>query len=100
MGKAYGLKQAYTRAVHQLTVHYNKDPEQITEGELEEYFLYRKNESEWAPKTLNLCYCAIRFYYLYVVERDWKLLTILKSQKEERVPEIPSYETRLSRNLS
>jgi len=30
---------------------------------------------------------------LYVVERDWKLLTILKSQKEERLPEIPSYET-------
>jgi len=46
MGKAYGLKQAYTRAVQQLTVHYNKDPEQITEGELEEYFLYRKNENE------------------------------------------------------
>jgi integrase/recombinase XerD len=92
-GKSLRTQQAYTRAVHQLTVHYNKDPEQITEGELEEYFLYRKNESEWAPKTLNLCYCAIRFYYLYVVERDWKLLTILKSQKEERLPEIPSYET-------
>jgi site-specific recombinase XerD len=92
-GKSLRTQQAYTRAVHQLTVHYHKDPEHITEEELEEYFLYRRNESEWAPKTLNLCYCGIRFYYLYVVERDWKLLTILKSQKEERLPEIPAQET-------
>ncbi len=92
-GKSLRTQQAYTRAVHQLTVHYHKDPEHITEEELEEYFLYRRNESEWAPKTLNLCYCGIRFYYLYVVERDWKLLTILKSQKEERLPEIPAHET-------
>ena len=53
MGKAYGLKQAYTRAVHQLTVHYNKDPEQITEGELEEYFLYRKTKANGLPKPLT-----------------------------------------------
>jgi integrase len=92
-GKSLRTQQAYTRAVHQLTVHYNKDPEHITEEELEEYFLYRRNESEWAPKTLNLCYCGIRFYYLYVVEREWKLLTILRSQKEERLPEIPAQET-------
>jgi site-specific recombinase XerD len=92
-GKSERTQQAYTRAVHQLTVHYKKCPERITEEELEEYFLYRRNESEWAPKTLNLCYCGIRFYYEYVLQRDWKLLTILKSQKEEQLPEIPSNET-------
>jgi site-specific recombinase XerD len=92
-GKSERTVQAYTRAVHQLTTHYKKDPEFITEEELEAYFLYRRNESEWAPKTLNLCYCGIKFYYQYVLHRDWKLLTILKAQKEERLPEIPSKET-------
>ena len=92
-GKSERTVQAYTRAVHQLTTHYKKDPEFITEEELEAYFLYRRNESEWAPKTLNLCYCGIKFYYQYVLHRDWKLLTILKAQKEERLPEIPSKKT-------
>ena len=92
-GKSERTVQAYTRAVHQLAKHYQRAPEFITEEELETYFLYRRNESEWVPKTLNLCYCGIRFYYQYVIGRDWKLLTILKAQKEERLPEIPSNET-------
>jgi hypothetical protein len=68
MKRVNGLKQAYTRAVHQLAVHYHKDPECITEKELEDY-------------------------YLYVIEREWKHLTILKAQKEERLPEIPAQES-------
>jgi site-specific recombinase XerD len=92
-GKAERTIQAYTRAVHQLKSHYRKEPDLITEAELEDYFLYRRNESDWAPKTLNLCYVGIRFYYRHVLDRDWKLLTILKSQREQRLPHIPSTET-------
>ena len=61
-GKSERTVQAYTRTVHQLAKHYQRAPEFITEEELETYFLYRRNESEWAPKTLHLCYCGIRFY--------------------------------------
>ena len=69
-GKSERTQAAYTRAVHQLETHYKKDPALITEDELEEYFLYRRNESEWAPKTLRLCYYGIRFYYQFVLKTD------------------------------
>ncbi len=92
-GKSERTQQAYTRAVHQLKNHYKKDPVLITEEELEDYFLYRRNESEWAPKTLRLCYYGIRFYYQFVLNIDWNLFLILKAQKEERLPEIPTKET-------
>ena len=92
-GKAERTIQAYTRAVRQLKDFFQKQPDFITEQELEDYFLYRRNESNWAPKTLNLCYVGIRFYYRVVLDRDWKLLTILKSQREQRLPQIPSTET-------
>ncbi len=92
-GKSERTQQAYTRAVHQLKNHYKKDPVLITEEELEDYFLYRRNESEWAPKTLRLCYYGIKFYYQFVLNTDWNLFLILKAQKEERLPEIPSKET-------
>lgn len=92
-GKSERTQQAYTRAVHQLKTHYKKDSAFINEEELEEYFLYRRNESEWAPKTLRLCYYGIKFYYKFVLNTDWNLFSILKAQKEERLPEIPTKET-------
>ncbi len=95
-GKSERTQEAYTRAVRQLTEHYNKNPELISEEELEEYFLYRRNESHWASKTLRLCYYGIRFYYQFVLKTDWCLFSILKAQKEERLPEIPTREAILS----
>ncbi len=84
-GKSENTQEAYTRAVRQLTEHYRKDPALINEEELEEYFLYRRNESKWAPKTLRLCYYGIRFYYQVVGNIEWNLFSILKVQKEERL---------------
>ena len=92
-GKSERTQEAYTRAVRQLKEHYKKDPALISEDELEEYFLYRRNESQWAPKTLRLCYYGIKFYYQAVLNTEWNLFLILKAQKEERLPEIPTKET-------
>ena len=39
----------------QFKIHSGRGPEFITGEELETYILYRRNESELAPKTLNLC---------------------------------------------
>ncbi len=36
-------QEAYVRAVRQLAAHYHKSPEQITEEELRQLFLYNKN---------------------------------------------------------
>ena len=91
-GKSERTQEAYTSAVRQLKEYYEKDPELISEEELEEYFLYRRNESKWASKTLRLCYYGIRFYYQSVLNVDWNLFLILKAQKEERLPEIPTKE--------
>jgi site-specific recombinase XerD len=92
-GKSERTQEAYTRAVRQLAEHYGKEPQLINEQELEEYLLYRRNESRWASKTLRLCYYGIRFYYQFVLNNDWNIFLILKAQKEERLPEIPTKET-------
>ena len=92
-GKSERTQEAYARAVRQLRDYYQKDPSLIGEEELEQYFLYRRNESQWAPKSLRLCYYGIRFYYRFVLDSDFNLFSILKAQKEERLPEIPTTET-------
>jgi len=92
-GKSERTQEAYLRSVRQLKDYYGKDPSRISEEELEQYFLYRRNESHWAPKSLRLCYYGIRFYFRFVRGSDFALFSILKAQKEERLPEIPTKET-------
>jgi integrase len=42
---------------------------------------------------LRLSYYGIKFYFRFVLNSDFQLFAILKAQKEERLPEIPSKET-------
>jgi len=91
-GKSERTQQCYARAVRMLIEHFGKEPDQISEDELQAYFLYRKNECEWAANTMKICYCGIRFFYEHVVRREWHIFQILKAQKEKRLPCILSRE--------
>jgi len=55
--------EAYTRSVRMLVEFYGKPPEQITEVELEEYFLHRRNVDNWSASTLRIAYCGVRFFF-------------------------------------
>jgi len=91
-GKGDKTQHMYARSVRQLIEFCGKEPTEITERELEDYFLHRRNEDEWAPSTLKICYCGIKFFYLNVLKRDWHIFNILKAQPEKRLPCILSRE--------
>jgi integrase/recombinase XerD len=65
-------------------------PDLVSEPELQEYFLHRKNVNRWAPKTMRICYCGIRFFYVHVLACDWHILSILRAQNEHRLPAVLS----------
>ena len=89
-GKCERTQQSYTRAVRMLTEFYGKTPNLITEEELQDYFLHRKNVNKWSPNTMRICYCGIRFFYENVLQRDWHILGILRAQNEHRLPTVLS----------
>ncbi len=89
-GKGERTVESYTRAIRMLTEFYNKTPDKINEDELQEYFLHRKNVNQWAPNTMKICYCGIKFFFEHVLHRDWHILTILRAQTEKRLPEVLS----------
>ena len=62
-GKGVRTQQAYARSVRMLIEYFDKDPEQITEEQLRDYFVYRQNDCKWAPNTLKICYCGIKFFF-------------------------------------
>jgi site-specific recombinase XerD len=91
-GQGERTQQSYARAVRMLSEFLNKTPDLVTEEELEEYFLHRKNVNKWAPNTMRICYCGIRFFFQHVLQRDWHILSILRAQTEHRLPAILSKE--------
>ena len=76
-GKGERTQQLYARAVRMLSEFYEKTPDLVSEEELQEYFLHRKNVNKWAPNTMRICYYGIRFFFEHVLKRDWHILTRL-----------------------
>jgi len=91
-GKGERTQESYVRTVRMLTEFYHKTPDAVTEDELREYFLHRKNVSLWSPKTMRICYCGIRFFFTNVLQHNWHIFNILRAQTEHRLPAVLSQE--------
>lgn len=91
-GMSESTQECYTRAVCQLARFYSKAPAEISEHELEEYFLYRQKVLEWSPSTLRIAQAGIKFFFQNVLQRDWHLFTFLDAKRERRLPCILSRE--------
>lgn len=87
-GLAARSQETYTRAVRQLKDYYNKTPDLVTEEELQDYFLYRKNVSNWSSSSLRICYSGIRFFFVNVLERNWHTFDYLRAKREHKLPTV------------
>jgi len=85
-GMSERTQECYTRAVRLLVDFHGRTPDQISEPELENYFLHRRNVDKWSSATLRIAYSGVKFFFVNVLKRDWHIFTYLKSQKERRLP--------------
>jgi len=92
--KGYGQRtqEMYVRAVRQLSEHYGKSPDRITEEQLRDYFLYVKNAKRWSRGTSTIAICGIKFFYENTIKRDWTTLTFVRAKREKKLPVILSKE--------
>jgi len=81
-------QEMYIRAVRQLAEHFNKSPDQITEDELREYFLYVKNVKKWSRTASTIAICGIKFFYEKTLRREWTTFKLVRPQREKRLPVI------------
>ena len=89
-GMSERTQQCYTRSVRMLVDFYSKTPDKITESELQDYFLHRKNVDKWSAATLRICYSGIKFYFVNVLKRDWHTLELIHAKREQRLPVVLS----------
>lgn len=89
-GLAVRTQESYVQAVRQLAAHYHKSPEQISEEELRQYFLFLKNVKHVSRSTHTLALCAIKFFYEHTLKREWHTLDFARPAKEKKLPVVLS----------
>ena len=89
-GMSERTQQCYTRSVRMLADFYNNPPDQITETQLQDYFLHRRNTDKWSAATMRICYSGIKFFFLNVLQRDWHTLALIHANREQRLPTVLS----------
>lgn len=91
-GMSERTQQCYTRAVRQLVDFYNRTPDKITEKQLQDYFLHRRNQDKWSAATLRIAQSGIKFFFTNVLKRKWHTFNYLNAKRERRLPCILSRE--------
>lgn len=83
-------QESYLRAVSKLAAYYHKSPDQLSEEQVRAYFLMLRNVKEYAPGSLKVAYCGVRFFYTHTVPRDWVTLKQLRIPKQRKLPAVLS----------
>lgn len=85
-GMSERTQECYTRSIRKLVDFYGKTPDRISEQELEDYFLHRRNVDQWAPATLRIAYSGVKFFFINVLKQDWHIFSYLGAKREKRLP--------------
>jgi integrase/recombinase XerD len=85
-GLAPKTQQCYVAAVRQLAQHYRRPPDQLSEEELRQYFLYLLNDKKVAESTFRIHLYGIRFFYERTLQRPWPLFALTRPPAQPKTP--------------
>jgi integrase/recombinase XerD len=89
-GLAPKTQQCYVAAVHQLAQYYRRPPDQLSEEELRQYFLYLLNEKKVAESTFRIHLYGIRFFYELTLKRPWPVFDLVRPRNIQKLPVVLS----------
>jgi len=89
-GLSARTQEAYARAVWQLAAHYHRRPEQLSDEDLRQYFLYLANEKKIARPTATIALCGIKFFYEQTLKQPWPTLRFVRPPREWKLPVVLS----------
>lgn len=89
-GKQPKTIEAYTRAIRRIGHYFDFQITELTETQLLAYFA-QLNQTH-SKSTIKLDLYGLKFFYQYVLKRDWKDIPVVKSQRVVRIPDIVTIE--------
>ena len=89
-GLSVRTQDSYVRAVRQLVEHCHKPPDQISEEDFRQYFLYLKNVRKVSRSTCTIALCGIKFFYEQTLQRPWRTFELIRPAPEHKLPAVLS----------
>jgi integrase/recombinase XerD len=89
-GLAPKTHQCDVAAVHQWAQHDRRPPDQLSEGELRQYFLYLLHDKKVAENTFRIHLSGIRFFYERTRKRPWPVFDLVRPRKSQTLPVVLS----------
>ena len=83
-------QKGYLQRVKGLAQYYNQSPEKITTKQIEDYFLYLKQEKNYAYGSMSATVIGLQFFYRYVVGDEKRMGDISFTKRPRRLPVIIS----------
>ena len=78
--------EAYSRAIRRIGAYFNYGLDNLTQDKLLDYFHQLKESSSWSTVKLDLY--GLKFFYTYVLKKNWVDIPIIKSPQIKRIPNI------------
>lgn len=79
-------QECYVRSVAQLAGHFHRSPDQLSDEDLRQYFLYLANEKKVARATATIALCGIKFFFEQTIQKDWPTLRFVRPPREKKLP--------------
>lgn len=89
-GLSTGTQECYIGAVKRLAAHYRKPPDEISDEELRNYFLYLMNEKQLSSSSCKVAHYAIRFLHVQTLGRTWPKDLVVRPTRENKLPVVLS----------
>ena len=80
-------KEEYLRQVRKLAEYYpSRSLKQLTERQVFDYLIFRRDEQKLRPSTLNQAVVALRMFYRDFLQRDWQLWRQFEIRRDQPLP--------------
>lgn len=89
-GLSASTQQLYADAVKQLAKHFHRSPDQLSEQDLRQYFLYLTNEKKVSRSTTTIALCGVKFLYEKTLHRQWPTLQLIRPAYQRKLPAVLS----------
>ena len=91
-GLSERTQETYLRAVRQLAEHYGVSPDQLSEEEIRQYFVFLHTDKRLSRASCTIALCAIKFFYEHTLRREWARLDLVRPAREKKLPVVLSPE--------
>lgn len=85
-------KESYTRRIKAFIdfIPTDNPVEEITETEIQQFILYLKREKGLSAGTINNYISAIKFFYTFILDKEWNAKKVPRMKRKHHFPVIPA----------